>query len=762
MTKRFVLFLCACLLATVQIMRADNGNWTIYAAYHDARQTAVMDGRVYVLSDGGLYSYDPEDTSVETYTKVDVLSDFGIYAIKYCAQTRELVIVYTNGNIDLLSADGSVYNMSDLKLKTLSDKTINDVLLDGANLYISTNSGIVTVNIKTRAFGNFYSFGEVVRSVTPVNGGLLAALPSGIYKGLSTDNLLDPSNWKRLMNAGFYRVRTVNGHTYGISPYLYEVDLEKLKLKEIKTGRFTDMDEVDNKLYAYIADGVYQVEADGTYVLLEGSEGINGLVHAGGTYWAACGEKGLVGIDLKDNAVVEKVSSVIPNSPYRNFCYKLNMVDNRRLLIAGGTFLYPNIDRVGTVLSYENHTWDRFDEDLILEQVHSDEYLNVSSVVQDPEDSEHHWVSTARSGLYEFRNRKLVNHFTYTNSPLPTIRPASSHAYRYVRTMGLQYDQNQNLWMLTTEVDTVIHIFTKDRKWRNLYFSELAGNPTMDQILFDRRGWAWINSRRMTGTTKAGFFVLNPETNQRVMYGSFTNQDGILYTPTGFYCMKEDLDGAMWFGCSQGLFVNSNPSQVFDSDFVLSQVKVPRNDGTNLADYLLDNTVVSCITVDGGNRKWIGTSGSGVYLISPDGLETIAHFTVENSPLISNDIFDIAIDGTSGEVFIGTAEGLVSYIGDATDPSAEMTKDNVKVYPNPVSPEYNGDIKVMGLAYDTQVKIVNAAGYLVNEGTSVGGTYVWNGRLSSGKRCASGVYYVLATDSEGKNGVVAKFLMVKE
>ena len=201
---------------------------------------------------------------------------------------------------------------------------------------------------------------------------------------------------------------------------------------------------------------------------------------------------------------------------------------------------------------------------------------------------------------------------------------------------------------------------------------------------------------------------------------------------------------------------------MFNNDFYFTQVKVPRNDGTNLADYLLSEVPIKCITIDGGNRKWIGTNGSGVFLVSADGLETIEHFTTENSPLISDDIYDIQINGETGEVFIATDAGLVSFFGDATDPAASLDKNNVLVYPNPVRPEYAGNISITGLAYDTNVKIVNAAGKLVNEGTSVGGEYTWNGRLASGKKCTSGVYYVLAADSEGKKGVVTKFLMVRE
>ena len=218
----------------------------------------------------------------------------------------------------------------------------------------------------------------------------------------------------------------------------------------------------------------------------------------------------------------------------------------------------------------------------------------------------------------------------------------------------------------------------------------------------------------------------------------------------------------MWVGCDRGVFVTYSPQQVFDSDFYFTQIKVARNDGSNLADYLLSEIPIKCITVDGGNRKWIGTSGSGVFLVSADGQETIHHFTTDNSPLISDDINDIAINGETGEVFIATSAGLLSYRSDAFDPEPSFDKNRVKVYPNPVRPDYDGNITVTGLMYNSDVKIVNAAGRLINQGTSVGGAYTWNGRLAGGRRCANGIYYVLATDEEGNKGIVTKFLIVNQ
>jgi hypothetical protein len=308
-----------------------------------------------------------------------------------------------------------------------------------------------------------------------------------------------------------------------------------------------------------------------------------------------------------------------------------------------------------------------------------------------------------------------------------------------------------------------------DGTWKAFYFDEIAGCPTPDHIVFDSNGWAWINSRRSTSLGhRSGVFVfdtngtLDDTSDDRHKFvGNFSNQDGTPYSPDLFNCITPDLSGAMWFGTSVGLFVSYKPDEVFGQNFYLSQVKVPRNDGTNLADYLLSGVNVKCITIDGGNRKWIGTSGNGVYLVSADGLETIHHFTIDNSPLISNYIYSIAIDGQTGEVFIGTDCGLVSFMGDATDPESEMDDDLLKVYPNPVRPDYQGPITVTGLMFNSNVKIVNAAGRLVYEGTSVGGEFTWDGRLTSGKRAASGIYYVLATDEEGNEGAATKFLIVR-
>ena len=663
-------------------LRAD-GEWKIYASYHNATKAVKTDSRVFVLANGDLFSYDTEDQTVETYDKTAALSDFGIYDIAYSTAAKRLVVLYENGNIDLLGMDGETWNMSEMKNKALDDRTMNELKVVGSEALISLNSGLALLNLREGYFIDFYSFGSKVTNATIENGKIYAKTAAGVMEGDRTKNLLDMSNWTKVAN---------NAATFG------QTDEEK--------------------------------EA------------------------AA--------------ALLEQMEQVTINSPIRNYFYKLNMAGNR-LLAAGGNFYYPEVEYTGTAMAYENGKWTMFDEEAAIELVGANTYHNVTDVVQDPNDTEHHWLGTKRSGIYEFRNYQLVNHYTYDNSPLTTILPTSRNPQNYVRITGLGYDKDANLWMCNNQCDTIVRILKKDGTWAALYYDEAAGKPTWDHTVFDQRGWAWIVNRRTTNEQGAsGVLIINTngtidkqsDDTHRYLY-HFQNQNGDEYAPDLFYCVTEDLNGTIWIGCTKGVFITATPENVFNSDFVFTQPIVPRNDGTGLGDYLLSDVPVKCITIDGGNRKWVGTVSGGVYLLSANGMETLEHFTTENSPLISNEINDIAINGETGEVFIATPKGLCSFQGDATDPAISMKSDNLKVFPNPVRPEYHGNVHITGLMYNSNVKIVSAAGKLVLEGTSVGGEFSWDCRYQNGKHVASGIYYALCTDEEGNDGAVAKILIVK-
>lgn len=747
-----------------------NNRWTIYAAYHDASKCVSVGSKIYVLSDGGLYSYDYEDMDVVTYDKSGVLSDNGIFDISYCSEEKTLVIVYNNGNIDLLYDDGSVYNMTDFKNKTAGDKTINDIYVNGKNMYMSTNYGLLIVDIAERIFSKTYTLDYGINSVAVDGNFIYAATDNGVYKGNTADNLQDKLKWSVITKNAIDEFIDFNGKLYSLtSSGVFSIDKSTFAMTNISKFSAKYWSICNDMLLLSDASSLYSVGTDGKMTLLDG-KGIRTADYAGNTYWCACGTDGLKGMSLKDGKFTENVSSVIPDSPMRNYSYFLRMTPENRLLVAGGSFNYNGQSFPGTLMKYENQSWTCFDEETPIATVGKSLYVNVTDIAQDPNDSEHHFAGSASDGIFEFKDYKMVNHYDYRNSPLQSILPSSSRPNAYVWITGLEYDKDGNLWMLNNQTDTIVRILKNDGKWAALYYSEIKDIPTLDQVLFDNRGWAWINCRRTTNNpvNYAGVFCVdtkgtleNTADDSRKFITRFSNQDGVAYSPDLFNCIAEDLDGNIWFGTDKGPFVTYSPEDVFDNGFYFTQVKIPRNDGTNLADYLLSDVNITCITIDGGNRKWMGTSGNGVYLLSSDGIEMIEHFTTENSPLISDNIESIAIDGSTGEVFFGTDAGLVSYLGTATNPAGSLSDDNIKVYPNPVRPEYTGRISITGLMRDTDVKIVSASGYLVNSGTSVGGEYTWDGKNKGGKRVASGVYYVLAADAEGNSGAVAKILVIR-
>ena len=786
---RFIL-LTLLSLFTALTASADNADWRIYASYHNPTKCVEMGGHIYVLANGDLYSYDPEDQSIETYDKATALSDFGIHDIQVSSGTNELVVLYENGNIDMLSPDGTAYNISELKTKVLADKTLNDVLTVGNTIYISTNSGLVEFDLGLRIFRNIYDFGYAVKSVCVSDGYIVAITSGGVYRGSLSVNLLDPANWEKIASyTTFKKILKLGSQYYFLAGNIYKIEsLSPYKQTPLTSDAVTSWFQNGSRIYYTTNKNVFKsFDEAGNVTTHTIPYPIQSIAYRNGIYWASCGENGFVGMNLTGDEFSVKVGDVTPNSPIRNHCYRMNMVGNR-LLVAGGNSNRTGISYVGQAEKYENGKWTTFDEQEPTANVPEKTYMNVVDVAQDPNDTEHHFLATNRSGLYEFRNYKLQKHYTYYKDdeykaadkyyapcPLVTLRTSSSHYYYYVTLGGLNYDAGGNLWMCNTSTDTIVRIMKPDGKWLGYYYDDIRRMNSFDHIVFDRRGWVWINSRltlnvsSTTGSTStAGVIVINTNgtldsqnDDTHKFYHELINQDGTSYSIKEFYTMMEDLDGVMWFGTEYGLFTSYDPENIFSDNYQFTQIKIARDDGTGLADYLLNGVKVTCIAIDGANRKWIGTGGGGLYLLSADGQETLQRFTVANSPLISDNINDIKINGETGEVFFSTDQGLCSFISDAVDAEEELDKSNIKVYPNPIRPEERQLVRVTGLAFNTNVKIANASGKLVYEGTSNGGEFTWNCRTTAGKPVASGVYYILAADEDGHKGANAKFLIVK-
>lgn len=463
-------------------------------------------------------------------------------------------------------------------------------------------------------------------------------------------------------------------------------------------------------------------------------------------------------IDQSDwNQYRELVSTLKPDGP-KNNNFGFMRFKNNMLYTAGGG---GSVDKPGTVQILSNNEWVFLQDDMT--GVAGTEgsgwtFVNTFEVDADPADSKRIFAA-GRTGLFEFYDGSLVNYFNKDNSILNTATSSN----KYVLVESCLFDKEGNLWLLQSQVsDNSLVEITKDGEWISHKQEQLMESgkslAQLTDLFEDSRGLLWFINAHWS---KPSFFCYNPKTD-KLIHAVFeiANQDGTTYQSYNPHCITEDLEGNIWVGSQIGPFL-IEPSQIESGISYVTQVKVPRNDGTNYADYLLSNVNISCMAVDGGNRKWIGTSGAGVYLISADNLEQIHNFTAENSPLLSNNIESIAINPITGEVFFGTDNGLCSYMSDATDASIEMSKDDVYAYPNPVVSGYDGLITVVGLSYNADVKILTTNGQLVAQGRSNGGTFTWDGRDSRGHRVASGVYMVAAATSQGKKGVVCKIAVIK-
>lgn len=762
------------------------GSWRLHMAYHNATQCVAVNDKVYVLSDGSLYSYTPETEFVECYDKSNAINDQGIRRIGVCKKSNTLVLIYENGNIDLMRPDGEVVNLTDFANAPTFDPQVNDLRIIDGKAYLATNFGVIVLDIEREELGNTYVLGKVTHSSVELNGIIYAATAGGVYRGDTNSNLLDMANWELLSSNVYVQLTTFQGSLFALKSKesVYSVDLTTGTPTLFCKGKFLFMHSTDGTLIIGDKTHVFAYASWTDYTQLAFDGTVNYLTVDGGTYWSSNGAKGLNGYryDEAEKSVVQTVSGIIPNSPIRNYCQYLSFVDDDRLLIAGGCLNYFGSTFIdGTLMMYENGTWSSFEEEEIAKRT-AGHYKNMTSIVQDPLDPNHHFASSFGQGIYEFRDMKFVRQYTHKEkpgfddvvaSPLESTIPTS---YEYTRISRLQYDMQGNLWITNADgaseighkynnVDAPLKILKPNEEMTSLYYKELENQVTITEVLFARNKWVWVVN--IQGPANLICIDLNgtledtSDDRVKVFSEKFIDQDGNSTEVNYINDIIEDHNGALWIMTDKGPYVLYNTEEVFNDNYHFTKIKVPRNDGTNYADYLLDGAYTTCIEIDAANRKWIGTLSTGLYLVAADGLEEIHHFTTNNSPLPSNVIESLALHHKSGELFIGTDNGLVSYTTDAA--KAEETYDEKKVYayPNPVTPDHNGPISIVGLKQNSHVKIINTAGRLVAEGTSLGGTFTWDGRTPQGQRVPTGIYYVLGSDEEGNEGIVTKVLFIK-
>ena len=458
---------------------------------------------------------------------------------------------------------------------------------------------------------------------------------------------------------------------------------------------------------------------------------------------------------------IATVSTLSPGGPAYNHFYESKFL-NGKLYTTGGYFLpsMPDNELRGIIQMFDGNNWTLYEEQISEKTGYA--YKDICCIDIDP-NNEKHVFAAGRCGLYEFNDGELVAFYNKENSPLKGANDRGTELGNdYLLILGIKFDAQGNLWILNSMAQGVSLLeLNTDHQWTDHHQSLLTDEsgttlPGLRSMIIDSRGLLWFVNNNWQNPS---LFCYDMQNDILVKYDNFINQDGLKNEVTWVYCVTEDKQKNIWIGTDIGPLMIEK-ADVGQSSVTFQQIKVPRQDGSSYADYLLSGVTISDIAIDGGNRKWFATNGAGVFLISSDNLEQIHNFTKENSKLISDYVTSLAINQQSGEVFFLSDEGLCSYLSDATEPSEDMDKDDVWAYPNPVTADYTGLITVTGLSYDADVKITSPNGALIAEGRSNGGQFTWDGCDKNGRRVASGVYMVITATSEGKKGTVCKIAII--
>jgi sugar lactone lactonase YvrE len=383
-------------------------------------------------------------------------------------------------------------------------------------------------------------------------------------------------------------------------------------------------------------------------------------------------------------------------------------------------------------------------------------FYDMVQVVADPSDAGHIYAASWGGGVLEFKEGAFIKRYYNQNSPLETAIPEKP-LEPYTRIGGMAFDKKNNLWITNSQSSKGLHSLSPSGEWKSYELPEVAGQQyTIGQIIVTRNNDKWIILPRGRDV-----YVVNSDVSQKKylpVTSYFNNgEQEIFKRMNDVYSIAEDLNGEIWIGTSTGVAVFPSPSGVWKTSSMYAyQPSLELNDG--LYHPLLETETVTSVVVDGANRKWLGTKNSGIYLVSEQGDTEIQHFTVENSPLISNTIICMAMNVLTGELFIGTDKGLISYQGDA--PLGNDDFSDVYIYPNPVRETYSGDITITGLIKDSDVRITDVAGNLVFKGKSLGRNLTWGGRNLNGKRVSTGVYLIFCANASGDKSHIAKLLVI--
>jgi hypothetical protein len=754
------------------------GRWKTYFNYSAGCDADKIDNNLYYASQSSLVSINVNDHSIRLIDKTDGLSDVGIQCVRANQTTKTVVVCYTNSNIDLYQ-NGRVSNIPYLYDKQISgDKTIYAVFNHDTYAYLACGFGILVLDLKKKNVVDTWFFRQnnknypVKDVLVDKDSTIYAATDHALFKNkIGNKNIKDFATWEQVAN-----IITPNNNYFkqlaslGERLYVLKSDTQTLVLQD-STRQFQHKDVI----YSY-KNGVWEKDTSFDFSDYDTNYQYQFIRSSFGQLAVGITE------GVKCYSIDATTGDLITNNLYYHCTRPLTAVcspDNTLYVVAYSDGVFAGIDgenqsynisgpATGAVsfLSWANSklvvlhsilndwvpSWS-FGYVSILENGEwstTMTHYDVINAAIAPYDKSVLFATSFVEGVIEYKNNSLVNHFTNHNSSLDTMRGGT------VRTTSPVFDKNNNLWLGNWGVNNPLAVYTADRRWKS-FSVPFGGIQYVEKVFIDSRGILWLVCER-----EKRLILFNPNnTPENTADDQWVSLNLSLTEEKGpfdyVFSIAEDKNGKIWLGTNKGIKVYHNPSQLLENPNILPESIYVTKD--SLTEFVLNFESVRCLKIDGGDRKWIGTDNGGVFLLSPDAKEELFHFTTTNSPLLSDGILSIEIDGESGEVYFGTERGLISFRYTATD--GKENYDELKIFPNPVKEDFNGYISISGLKELSEVKITDAYGGLVYRTASNGGTAVWDGKRFNGQKAATGVYFVFINDETGKERKAGKILFIK-
>lgn len=762
------------------------GDWQLHLPTNHPLVLADAGSRLYVATENAFYFLDKTQNTTQVLSRRDGLNDVAVTALAYDSLTKQTVLGYRNANIDVLRPDGSVRNINDV-LRKLSqggiqagNSPINRIAVSSGKAYVSASFGVVVIDLAKLEITDTYSSigpgGTTVSVYDAASTGtyLYLATSVGLLRGALTTNLLDYRNWTISLpvplnpGAAVYRLLAVfDGQVYAAidGAGIYKAAANSWQLvANTYAGSFRSLRTSGIGVLAIDDNaGIRRIDRNSavTTVVPPITGYAQDAVRArDGSYYVANYDKGLQRVQAGTGRVTD---SFVTNGPASSLAFSLladaraNVVD---VFTGGYSERYtPNYYQAG-FYEYNAGQWSNFNPPKLPGNTSSIPYL-LSPVRGTRTSDGTLYVGAYGGGLLEWKGPDQVRHF---GEGLPTGSPL-------IGTFGLGNNRVEvtdvaatpegRVWVVNRHLlPGSSGLFILDpaaTTWQVIPW--VPHLQELERIALDENGYAWVTVSRKTdpsGTGPAiGIYAVDPAITSPNPPRLFTSATGL--PDNQIYELAKDRRGYMWAATIKGVAVFNDPSGPFLSPAGFTLPVVRRGEGTGFP--ALFSEAVRTLAVDGADRKWFGTD-NGLWLFSPDADEALLHFTTANSPLPSNRIVDVKVNNKTGEVWVATDAGVVAYRGSAT--VTEGTPRCTAVFPNPVRPDFQGTVGISGLANNALVKITDVAGHLVYATTATGGTITWNLTMPDGQRVRSGIYLVLSSDADGKNGCVSKVAVLSK